>query len=346
MKGCLVLLGVAVAQKSGFLGRLLSGEEFSNIISHIKSYKDLVDLDNPDGLIDQFKTKPPFKVAKPTTFPPLSLDIMRQGLEWSYLSMCSKRDIFELRCLCDRDYSDTAFMYNDQFKAASAVIYVKALQQAVVSFKYTSKNRNWLTNFDFALAQMEGAPEGVMVHQGMLEYYLSLHKETMIALENLIKKKPVKNVMVTGYSLGGSIASISVPYFADFKRKNNDIPISVLSYAGTRVGNFKAKIYYESLGIPIYRYTNRNDLVPQLPPRYANYSHAGLEIHERATEKKGFTELVVCGQDYDEDPNCSWGEKGYSVKLHLEPFNNWLPMPPYCGYGSVTRNRLPEFATK
>ncbi|KAJ9058393.1 hypothetical protein DSO57_1012633 [Entomophthora muscae] len=164
----------------------------------------------------------------------------------------------------------------------------------------------------------------------------------MHKVAKLVKAKEVKSIFVTGYSLGGSLAILSTPFWAHFK-KEHIIPVYIMGFSGARIGNLEAKLHFESLGIPINRYTNRDDIVPQIPPRSLGYTHIGLEIHERSRNIIG-SELIVCSQEYDEDPDCAWGEPSFRNPIpHLAPFNHPMVVPPYCGLSSMRIN-LPNYA--
>ncbi|KAJ9058388.1 hypothetical protein DSO57_1012628 [Entomophthora muscae] len=314
----------------------------SGATSYLQALARNADKDKLDIVLGPMETIPPVKLTNPTTFEPLDYELLVKGLEFSYLSMCSKVDLIRKACICDKEYDSVEYINSVEYQSDSVVAYHKETAQMIVSYKYTSSLRNWLTNLDYIMTNMTDAPEGTKVHRGMYLHYMSVHNETMAKAANILATRDVKKIFVTGYSLGGSIAIISTPFWAKFKATHN-VPVTVASYSGARPGNIQAKNYFESLGINIIHYSNKNDAVVNLPPRFAGYVHVGLEIHERkVTSSK--TELVVCSQEFDEDPNCAFGNTDMkSMAVHIMPFNNVLPLPPFCSRGTLTNSPIPKY---
>ncbi|KAJ9072147.1 hypothetical protein DSO57_1000455 [Entomophthora muscae] len=331
-----VLVGVCLGQSLD----ILEGNSI-NPLAYLIAVSKVLKSENVAKLLDQFGASSPQRLSNVTYVRPIDVETLQQSLEFSYIPMCPEKQVLIHECICSQEYTSIGFARDSEYRASATVSYHKKTQQAVVSYKYTTGLRNWLSNLDFLLGPLEGAPKGVMVHRGMLQYYQSIHNQTMKRVVNILKTQEVKSIVVTGYSLGASIATLSVPFWAKFKQ-NYNVPITVISYAGARTGNLQAKLYYESLGIPIMRYTNRDDIIPMLPPRTLGYVHAGLEIHERRSAIPGRTELVVCSQDYEEDPKCSYGEPGLrSITRHFTPFNNFPILPPYCSLDAIANFNRP-----
>ncbi|KAJ9058406.1 hypothetical protein DSO57_1012647 [Entomophthora muscae] len=150
-------------------------------------------------------------------------------------------------------------------------------------------------------------------------------------------------VLASGYSLGASVAVVSAPYWHEFKQ-THDVRVDVIAYSGPRTGNLAAKLYFESLSVPITRYTNQNDFVSMLPPRELDYVHAGVEIYEHASSDPIKTILRTCHQEYDEDPNCQWREVNLPSPIrHVFPLNQFVPLPPYCNSPNPIIVRFPSF---
>ncbi|KAJ9058389.1 hypothetical protein DSO57_1012629 [Entomophthora muscae] len=339
-------LSLVLGAYSGVYALQASTLESQGIIDGPANYiKNLVANGNKEKLamLLKYKNKVPLvKLKDPSNFKPPERSLLLKGLEFSYMPMCSKASMLQNACICDSAYDSIEYANNLEYKASSLIAYHSPTRLLVVSYKYTSSARNWLTNLDYILTDMEGAPSDVKVHRGMYHHYMSIHNETMSKAAKILATRDVKGVFVTGYSLGGSLAIISTPYWAKFKETNN-VPVDVVSYSGARPGNMQAKLYFESQGINIVRYTNKKDVVPSLPPRFAGYVHTGLEIHEHSVSTFK-TELMVCSQEFDEDPQCAYGESGRkSATLHYMPFNNLLLLPPFCGKGSLTKLPLPEY---
>lgn len=112
------------------------------------------------------------------------------------------------------------------------------------------------------------------------------------------------SITFTGHSLGAALAIISAYDVAelglnvtnDVDSTRNEIPITVYSFAGPRVGNLKFKERCDELGVKVLRVVNVHDKVPTVPGILANeklqfqkyleeatsfpwsYAHVGVEL--------------------------------------------------------------------
>ncbi|KAI9290728.1 alpha/beta-hydrolase [Neoconidiobolus thromboides FSU 785] len=183
------------------------------------------------------------------------------------------------------------------------------------------------------MVDLPTAKEGVKVHHGFYSNYLSSYFPVRNAVIELLDNPIYKNftLHITGYSLGASTATISLPDWVSLLKSRYDHrKIEAYAYASPRPGNEGFAQYIADLNVPITRYSNRNDVVPQLGPRSGGFVHAAPEIHERYIGF-GRTELIECSQEYDEDPNCGYKENfPVSLAMHLAPLNGLIPLPPYC----------------
>ena len=89
-----------------------------------------------------------------------------------------------------------------------------------------------------------------------------------------ILKNPSYTVYILGHSLGASLASLFGFLYANM---NNNF-ITVITFACPRVGdkNFK-ELFENQSNLKHYRFTNKNDIVPNLP--IINYHHTGIHIN-------------------------------------------------------------------
>lgn len=111
------------------------------------------------------------------------------------------------------------------------------------------------------------------------------------------------SITITGHSLGAALAILSAYDITELKlnvvNNGNDkinIPVTVYSFAGPRVGNLKFKERCEELGVKVLRVINIHDMVPTVPGILTNeklkfqkyiednlsfpwsYAHVGTEI--------------------------------------------------------------------
>ena len=75
--------------------------------------------------------------------------------------------------------------------------------------------------------------------------------------------------------------------------------------------------YIADIGVPVMRYSNREDSVTYAPSRTLDYVHAGVEYYEHLLPN-GNTEIKICSQEYDEDPKCGLRPNAlYSFARHF-----------------------------
>ncbi|MFM7365811.1 MAG: lipase family protein [Cuspidothrix sp.] len=93
-----------------------------------------------------------------------------------------------------------------------------------------------------------------MVHPG----FAWLLEEFLPDIENVIKNSNAKQICLTGHSLGGALATLAA------YRLINTFPVnSVYTFGSPRVGDKDFRSQYK---ITHFRFENRNDIVPHVPP--------------------------------------------------------------------------------
>ena len=114
-------------------------------------------------------------------------------------------------------------------------------------------------------------PDQARVEDGFWEIYQSMQT----SLFQLISKNEVKELCVTGHSLGSSLAEL----FTLDVTISLGIAVTSLNFACPRTGNQAWADYYDGLtgdkGNPTFRVVNTKDLVPKLPPQDLGYAHVG-----------------------------------------------------------------------
>ncbi|KAJ9071590.1 hypothetical protein DSO57_1035496 [Entomophthora muscae] len=135
---------------------------------------------------------------------------------------------------------------------------------------------------------------------------------------------------ITGYGSGGSIASISLPYwYNSLKEKKLRNKMQVFMYSSPRPGSLEYSKYLETLKVPLVRYAKKGDIVPHVPDQSMGYSHAGLEFYDVSLPfiRKN---LVRCSATRVEDNKCSLRDQIFIPTNHITPFQKPIPLPPYC----------------
>ncbi|CAH8330959.1 unnamed protein product [Eruca vesicaria subsp. sativa] len=173
----------------------------------------------------------------------------------------------------------------------------------VVTFRGTVTNPEWVTNFMSSLAPARFDPHNtrpdVKVESGFLSLYTSDESESKFGLEScreqllseisrLMNKYKGEEMSITlaGHSMGSSLAHLLAYDIAELglnrRIGERDVPITVFSFAGPRVGNLGFKKRCEELGVKVLRITNVNDPITKLP---------GVLFNENFRVLGGFYEL-------------------------------------------------------
>ncbi|EFH57449.1 lipase class 3 family protein [Arabidopsis lyrata subsp. lyrata] len=185
----------------------------------------------------------------------------------------------------------------------------------VVTFRGTVTNPEWLANFMSSLTPARFHPHNprldVKVESGFLSLYTSDESESKFGLEScreqllseisrLVNKYKGEEMSITlaGHSMGSSLAQLLAYDISELglnqRIGERDIPVTVFSFAGPRVGNLEFKKRCEELGVKVLRITNVNDPVTKLPGVLFNenfrvllyelpwscscYAHVGVEL--------------------------------------------------------------------
>ncbi|KAF6169614.1 hypothetical protein GIB67_004006 [Kingdonia uniflora] len=174
----------------------------------------------------------------------------------------------------------------------------------VVAWRGTQTPSEWVEDVKFKLKPIDKDDDGdqVKVEQGFLEVYTSKSEVTkfnkssaaeqvMNEVKRLIHLHKDKNgeevsLTITGHSLGAAIALLNA-YEAAVTLPG--LPISVISFAGPRVGNIAFRDKLNRLGVKVLRMVGKQDVVPKVPPgiEYLDehvdpldmvYTHVGTEL--------------------------------------------------------------------
>lgn len=191
-------------------------------------------------------------------------------------------------------------------------------RDVVVSFRGTVTSTEWIANFMSSLTPARLDPHDprpdVKVESGFHSMYTSddsscrfshgsCREQLLSELSRLINKYKGEEVSITfaGHSMGSSLAILAGYDLAELGlnkdgRTQRNIPITVYSFGGPRVGNSGFKARCEELGVKVLRVVNVNDPVTKLPGVFFNestsawggrhelpwscscYAHVGVEL--------------------------------------------------------------------
>ena len=135
--------------------------------------------------------------------------------------------------------------------------------QAVISFTGTQWISEWIADLWFvqiAPDKLNGYMDGVMIHRGFYEIYMSIRDKLWSWWNENCGW--VKTLFITGHSLGGALSTICAYDFAEMGIKCS---IVHYSFAAPRSGNIAyTQVFKERLPTSL-RINNTEDIVPQLP---------------------------------------------------------------------------------
>ncbi|KAG6493766.1 hypothetical protein ZIOFF_048769 [Zingiber officinale] len=188
-------------------------------------------------------------------------------------------------------------------------------RDVLVCFRGTVTHAEWLANLMSALESArldptEPRPE-VRVESGFLSLYTSDEsgsrfnggscREQLLAevsrLMGEYKEEEEVSVTLAGHSMGSALAVLLGYDLVELglnRRAGEQVPVTVYSYGGPRVGNAGFRRRCEELGLKVLRVANANDPVTKLPGMFLNegsasklpwgagagayYTHFGVEV--------------------------------------------------------------------
>ncbi|XP_010912884.1 phospholipase A1-Ialpha2, chloroplastic [Elaeis guineensis] len=187
----------------------------------------------------------------------------------------------------------------------------------LVSFRGTVTNTEWIANFMSSLTPARLDPHDprpdVKVESGFLSLYTSddssckfssgsCRQQLLSEVSRIVNKYKDEELSITlaGHSMGSSLALLLGYDLAELglnrNGSNREVPITVYSFGGPRVGNSGFKERCEELGVKVLRVVNVNDPVTKLPGVFLNencrvlagrfelpwscscYAHVGVEL--------------------------------------------------------------------
>ena len=200
-------------------------------------------------------------------------------------------------------------VYEKNITGIKYVIFrLNSTREIIVSFRGTVNVKNWILNLILTDKPKYTKP-GPLFHYGFKVAYESILSSLLDQLKLILELNPKFNLVFTGHSLGGAIATIAV---ADLLLKDTvkcqkslyalSIPsfrVSLITFGTPRVGNENTSQLFRQLKLrSSYRVTNRNDPVPRLPPRSIGFQHVQREYWINLSG-----ELVTCSDALSSEAN-------------------------------------------
>ncbi|KHN95615.1 lipase [Metarhizium album ARSEF 1941] len=146
-----------------------------------------------------------------------------------------------------------------------------ARKEVVFSVRGSNNIRNYVTDVVFAWRHCDLTPE-CKLHIGFAEAWDEIKDAVTQAIMYAREMNPGYEVVITGHSLGGAVATIGAAYL-----RRDGLPANLYTYGSPRVGNDKFANWFSEQRGGQWRVTHENDPVPRLPPMFAGYRHVTPE---------------------------------------------------------------------
>jgi triacylglycerol lipase len=153
---------------------------------------------------------------------------------------------------------------------------------------------DWITDLNLIPANYPYSGENnsaIKVHAGFIEAYQSVRD----AMYQTAKESPLKQIICTGHSLGGSLATLCA---LDIRSNLPDKQVSCYTYGSPKVGNPDFVKVYNQHVPQTFRFVNGPDVIPTIPPDVpflVDYEHVGNLYHIGDTQVSRLsTNTAIC----------------------------------------------------
>jgi hypothetical protein len=134
-------------------------------------------------------------------------------------------------------------------------------KQVIISVRGTTSRKDWGNNLEAHHVAYSFGPGHV--HEGFYKAFLSIKEKVSAYYDDNGQNK---NVIVTGHSLGGAVATLIAAYLKADKKTNK---IMLYTFGSPRVGDrVFADHFSKADSFPCFRIVNNNDIVPKVPLPY------------------------------------------------------------------------------
>lgn len=152
---------------------------------------------------------------------------------------------------------------------------------------------------------------GCLAHTGFYASWAEVASRVLAAVAAAKAANPTYQVVVTGHSLGGAVATLAAAYL-----REDGHAADLYTYGSPRVGNRAFVQFVTDQPGGEYRITHADDPVPRLPPILFNYRHTSPEywIDEGSDSVVTLDEVDYC-PGYS-NVECNGGTKGLDMDAH------------------------------
>lgn len=220
------------------------------------------------------------------------IKLLYTSLNLSQAVYCNTSKLDCLTCL-PQNIIETVY---DSYGEKTLLGYNNQLNTLFASFRGTSNIQNWIDDIEIDHHCIDYS-QNICVEAGFYKLYEELYPFVFDTIDKLSQKYETNQLLMTGHSLGSSLASLFAYNFS-----KNDYNITIVTFGSPRVGNYEFVEDFVSKNITSFRITHYYDIIPHLPQCRLNYHHIPNEIWYDE-ENKNYT---ICNDSaLIEDNNCS-----------------------------------------
>ncbi len=164
-------------------------------------------------------------------------------------------------------------------------------EKMYILFMASNSFQDWLSNllyFKKKIPYNNVKNRKIKVHRGYIKRYTLNSVRTKILLF-VAKHKDIKEIIVTGYSMGGGLAPIcAVDLAYNFPEKE----VSCIAMAGPRIGN-RAFINSLEKRVSSVHISYGYDPIVKIPPRLFGFKHISKRLHYESDKKRRFWKIDI-----------------------------------------------------
>ncbi|ORY56645.1 Alpha/Beta hydrolase protein [Pseudomassariella vexata] len=263
--------------------------------------------------------------ASAATLNDAELANMKYFVEFAAASYCnSDATLVGQNVLCTKDSCPTltansvlnfAYLGDAHQDADGFVAIDDTTQTIVVTYKGTTSITDFVTDALFSTESCDDLVSGCQVHTGFSLAWSEVQSSTLTAVSSALSQRLTYSLVVTGHSLGGSIATLAGAYL-----RAAGYALDIYSYGSPRVGNEEFAEFVTTQAGTHYRVTHLADPGPRYPTHILGYRHTSpeywLSTGEAKTVDYSVGDVVVCEGTYNDDCNGgteigAWTPHGY-----------------------------------
>jgi predicted lipase len=140
-----------------------------------------------------------------------------------------------------------------------------------IVFRGSDKSIDWINNFQFRqqIYPYGDGNSAVQFHRGIMMAYFAVRKSLLEAMDRFVGQQ----VIVTGHSLGGALATIAALDIQYNLGQKRDLRFEVYTFGSPRVGNAAMVASYNGRIPNSYRFIYGWDVVTRVPRTWQGFDH-------------------------------------------------------------------------